>query len=304
MQERKTLGLAAVTGSYVLWGFLTIFWSFLSQANSVYILAHRVIWSLVFMGLYLVVTRQWREVVEAFRSRQTMLNCLLCGILITLNWGVYIYAVNSGHVLQASLGYFIEPVVVALIGVIAFREKPTVAETITFLCAVGGIVFLTLRTGTFPTLALLVAVPFAVYGGLKKRVTLTAQTSLFVETLWVTPVALLFSGWWTAQVGGTAAALGGAPFWLLPACGVVTSVPLLLFNRGVKEIPYYVAGILMYINPTLQFLVGLLYFHEALDVNQFIAFCIIWVGLAVTMADRIRRLRQEKRALQASLRKE
>ena len=104
MRERKTLGLAAVTGSYVLWGFLTIFWSFLSQANSVYILAHRVIWSLVFMGLYLVVTRQWREVVEAFRSRQTMLNCLLCGILITLNWGVYIYAVNSGHVLQASLG--------------------------------------------------------------------------------------------------------------------------------------------------------------------------------------------------------
>ena len=158
MRERKTLGLAAVTGSYVLWGFLTIFWSFLSQANSVYILAHRVIWSLVFMGLYLVVTRQWREGVEAFRSRQTMLNCLLCGILITLNWGVYIYAVNSGHVLQASLGYFIEPVVVALIGVIAFREKPTVAETITFLCAVGGIVFLTLRTGTFPTLALLVAV--------------------------------------------------------------------------------------------------------------------------------------------------
>ena len=98
--------------------------------------------------------------------------------------------------------------------------------------------------------------------------------------------------------------LGGASFWLLPACGVVTSVPLLLFNRGVKEIPYYVAGILMYINPTLQFLVGLLYFHEALDVNQFIAFCIIWVGLAVTMADRIRRLRQEKRDFQASLRKE
>lgn len=193
---------------------------------------------------------------------------------------------------------------VALIGVIAFREKPTVAETITFLCAVGGIVFLTLRTGTFPTLALLVAVPFAVYGGFKKNVPLTAQTSLFVETLWVTPVALAFSFWWQSGHGGLAGVLGGASFWLLPACGVVTSVPLLLFNRGVKEIPYYVAGILMYINPTLQFLVGLLYFHEALDVNQFIAFCIIWVGLAVTMADRIRRLRQEKRALQASLRKE
>ena len=219
MRERKTLGLAAVTGSYVLWGFLTIFWSFLSQANSVYILAHRVIWSLVFMGLYLVVTRQWREVVEAFRSRKTMLNCLLCGVLITVNWGMYIYAVNSGHVLQASLGYFIEPVVVALVGVVAFREKPTPAETFTFLCAVGGILFLTLRTGTFPTLALLVAVPFAVYGGFKKNVPLTAQTSLFVETLWVTPVALAFSFWWQSGHGGLAGVLGGASFWLLPACG-------------------------------------------------------------------------------------
>ena len=304
MQERKTLGLAAVTGSYVLWGFLTIFWSLLAQVNSVYILAHRVIWSLVFMGLYLVLARRWGEVKGAFRSRKTMLNCLLCGVLITVNWGMYIYAVNSGHVLQASLGYFIEPVVVGLVGVIAFREKPTPAETFTFLCAVGGILFLTLRTGTFPTLALLVAVPFAVYGGFKKNVPLTAQTSLFVETLWVTPVALAFSFWWQSGHGGLAGVLGGASFWLLPACGVVTSVPLLLFNRGVKEIPYYVAGILMYINPTLQFLVGLLYFHEALDVNQFIAFCIIWVGLAVTMADRIRRLRQEKRDFQASLRKE
>ena len=305
MRERKTLGLAAVTGSYVLWGFLTIFWSFLSQANSVYILAHRVIWSLVFMGLYLVVTRQWREVVEAFRSRQTMLNCLLCGILITLNWGVYIYAVNSGHVLQASLG-----VLHRAGGGGPHRgsspsgKKPRWRRPSPSCARWGGIVFLTLRTGTFPTLALLVAVPFAVYGGLKKRVTLTAQTSLFVETLWVTPGGAALLRVVDGPGGGTAAALGARPSGSSPACGVATSVPLLLFNRGVKEIPYYVAGILMYINPTLQFLVGLLYFHEALDVNQFLAFCIIWVGLAVTMADRIRRLRQEKRDFQASLRKE
>ena len=126
---------------------------------------------------------------------------------------------NSGHVLQASLGYFIEPVVVALIGVIAFREKPTVAETITFLCAVGGIVFLTLRTGTFPTLALLVAVPFAVYGGLKKRVTLTAQTSLFVETLWVTPVALLFSGGGRPRWGARRRLWGARPSGSSPPAG-------------------------------------------------------------------------------------
>ena len=160
------MGLVTVTGSYVLWGMLAIFWSFLAQVNAVYVLAQRIIWSLVFMALYLLVTRRWGEVKTAFRSRQTMLNCLLCGILITLNWGVYIYSVNSGHVLQASMGYFIEPVMVALLGVIAFREKPSLAEKLTFLCAAGGIVFLTVRTGTFPTLALAVATPFAVYGAL------------------------------------------------------------------------------------------------------------------------------------------
>lgn len=289
------MGLVTVTGSYVLWGMLAIFWSFLGQVNSVYVLAQRIIWSLVFMGLYLLVTRRWGEVKRAMCDRQTMVNCLLCGVLITLNWGVYIYSVNSGHVLQASMGYFIEPVMVALLGVIAFREKPSLAEKLTFLCAAGGIVFLTVRTGTFPTLALAVATPFAVYGALKKKVALTAQTSLFMETLWVTPLALAFSWWWAAGHGGTEAVLGGASFWLLPACGVVTSVPLLLFNMGVKEIPYYFSGILMYINPTLQFLVGLLYFKEALNMDQFIAFLIIWVGLAITMVEKLKVLRQEKK---------
>ncbi len=289
------MGLVTVTGSYVLWGMLAIFWSFLGQVNSVYVLAQRIIWSLVFMGLYLLVTRRWGEVKRAMCDRQTMVNCLLCGVLITLNWGVYIYSVNSGHVLQASMGYFIEPVMVALLGVIAFREKPSLAEKLTFLCAAGGIVFLTARTGTFPTLALAVATPFAVYGALKKKVALTAQTSLFMETLWVTPLALAFSWWWAAGHGGTEAVLGGASFWLLPACGVVTSVPLLLFNMGVKEIPYYFSGILMYINPTLQFLVGLLYFKEALNMDQFIAFLIIWVGLAITMVEKLKVLRQEKK---------
>lgn len=291
------MGLVTVTGSYVLWGMLAIFWSFLGQVNSVYVLAQRIIWSLVFMGMYLLVTRRWGEVKRALCDRQTMVNCLLCGVLITLNWGVYIYSVNSGHVLQASMGYFIEPVMVALLGVIAFREKPSLAEKLTFLCAAGGIVFLTVRTGTFPTLALAVATPFAVYGALKKKVALTAQTSLFMETLWVTPLALAFSWWWAAGHGGTEAVLGGASFWLLPACGVVTSVPLLLFNMGVKEIPYYFSGILMYINPTLQFLVGLLYFKEALNMDQFIAFLIIWVGLAITMVEKLKVLRQEKKLL-------
>ena len=208
MEQKKTLGLMTVTGCYVLWGILAIFWRFLAQVNSVYVLAQRIIWSLVFMGLYLLFTRRGREVAAAFRDRKTMVNCLLCGVLITLNWGMYIYAVNSGHVLQASMGYFIEPVAVGLIGVLAFREKPSPGEG-HLSVRWAGIVFLTVRTGSLPVLALMVAIPFAIYGALKKKITLTAQTSLFMETLWMTPLALAFSGWWTAHSGGHGGCAGG-----------------------------------------------------------------------------------------------
>ena len=295
MEKKKTLGLVTVTGSYVLWGLLPGFWTLLAAVNPVYVLAQRILWSLVFMGLYLAATRSLGEVKAALTNRTTFWKSLVSGVLITLNWGVYIVAVNSGHVLDASMGYFIEPVIVALIGIIAFREKPTKGEWITFFFAMGGILYLLVSTGEFPALPLIIAAPFAVYGGVKKNLNLTAQTSLFMETLWVTPLALAFSWWWAAGHGGTEAVLGGASFWLLPACGVVTSVPLLLFNMGVKEIPYYFSGILMYINPTLQFLVGLLYFKEALNMDQFIAFLIIWVGLAITMVEKLKVLRQEKK---------
>lgn len=294
MEKGRKLGLVTVTGSYVLWGLLPAFWALLAQVNSVYILAQRIIWSLVFMGLYLAVTRGWGEILRVFRNKRALGKCFLCGVLITLNWGVYIYSVNSGHVLDASMGYFIEPVLVALLGVIAFRERPTTAEKLTFLFAAGGIIYLIVRTGSVPLLALAIGLPFSVYGAVKKHLDLSAQASLFMETLLMVPFALAFSWWWSARAGGMEAVLGGASFWLLPACGVVTSIPLLLFNLGVKEIPYYFSGILMYINPTLQFLMGLLYFREPMDADRLIAFVIIWVGILFTMGEKIKLIQAER----------
>lgn len=293
MQQKKTLGLVTVTGSYVLWGLLPGFWTLLASVNPAYILAQRIIWSLVIIALYLVMTRRMGEVKAALANKTTFWKSVASGVLITLNWGIYIYAVNSGHVLDASMGYFIEPVIVALIGLIAFREKPTKGEWITFVFALGGILYLLATTGKLPLLALAIATPFAIYGAVKKNLNLTAQTSLFMETLLMTPFALGFSWWWSAHVGGYDAVMNGTAFWLLPACGLVTSIPLLLFNMGVKEIPYYFSGILMYINPTLQFLTGL-YMGEPMDSNRLIAFVIIWIGVLFTMADKIKIIRAEK----------
>ena len=292
MEKKKTLGLVTVTGSYVLWGLLPGFWTLLAAVNPVYVLAQRILWSLVFMGLYLAATRSLGEVKAALTNRTTFRKSLVSGVLITLNWGVYIVAVNSGHVLDASMGYFIEPVIVALIGLIAFREKPTRGEWITFFFAVGGILYLLVSTGEFPALPLIIAAPFAVYGGVKKNLNLTAQTSLFMETLLMMPFALGFSWWWSAHVGGWDHVMHGTAFWLLPACGLVTSIPLLLFNMGVKEIPYYFSSILMYINPTLQFLMGLI-LGEPMDTKRLIAFVIIWVGVLFTLADKVRLMRRE-----------
>lgn len=295
MKNRKAMGLTTVTGSYVLWGLLPAFWALMVGVNSVFILAQRILWSMVFVGLYLVVTHSLGEVKEVFRDRKTLLNTLLAGVLITVNWGIYIYSVNSGHVLEGSMGYFIEPVLVVLIGVIAFRERPSRGELITLVFAAAGVAYFVVRTGSLPLLALLIGLPFAIYGAVKKNLTLTAQASLFLETLLMLPLALGFSLWWTSHHGGMDGVMGGVSFWLLPACGLVTSIPLLLFNMGVREIPYYFSGILMYINPTLQFLMGLFYFRETLDREQLISFVIIWVGILFTMAEKIQIIRAERK---------
>lgn len=278
----KTSGTLAVAFTYVCWGLLTLFWNLLSAVNPLYILTQRIVWSMVFMGIYMLVLGKWKEILEVFRDGKKLLICFVSGILITVNWGVYIYAVNSGHVLDASLGYFIEPILVGTLGLLAFRERPSRMETVTFVFASAGLVYMIAATKLFPVLAFLIAGSFAVYGAVKKSLNLSPHASLFMETLCMTPFALLYVAYADTHGMGSVGVLHGMQFWLLPACGIITSVPLLLFNAGVKKIPYYVSGLLMYINPTLQFLMGLFYFHEDLDRNRLGAFVIIWIGILFT----------------------
>lgn len=290
--NKGILGGTGVALAYIMWGTLTIFWNLLSKVDSVYILSQRIIWSMVFIGIYMLVLGQFSEIKAVFKNKKDFLICFICGILVTINWGVYIYAVNSSHVLDASLGYFIEPVMVGAIGLIAFKEKPSIPEKITYLLAFASLMFIVIKVGTFPTLSLVIAGSFAIYGAVKKNIKISAQASLFMETLCMTPVAIAYMIF--AIKKGTAGEISGLNFWLLPTCGIVTSVPLLLFNKGVKKIPYYVSGILMYINPTLQFLMGRFYFHEEIDKNRLIAFIIIWIGVAFTVFDRIRQIKRQK----------
>lgn len=258
MKKKESFGAFTVAVSYVIWGFLTIFWNLLSEVDSLYILAQRIVWSMVFMGIYL--------------------------------------AVNGGHVLDASLGYFIEPILVALIGVLLFGERMSRMEKITFGFAAAGLLYMVVVSRTFPVMAILIAVSFAAYGAVKKSLKITAHASLFMETLCMAPFALLFLIYMEGKGAGSVGILHGAEFLLLPACGIVTSVPLLLFNMGVKEIPYYISGIIMYISPTIQFFMGLFYFREEMDVNRFIAFVLIWIGIFFTVFEKAKMIRDGRKS--------
>lgn len=284
----------AVLGCYICWGLLTMFWSLLSEVNSLYILAHRIFWSMIFMGLYLTVAGRWGEVLEVLRDKMKFRQCFVSGILVTINWGVYIMAVSNGHVLDASMGYFIEPIIVALIGVLLFKEHLSRYEVITFLLATVGVVYMILRSGTVPVMALLIALSFAAYGAAKKNMKIAPQVSLFMETLCMAPLAVIFIVYCEMNGIGSIGVLHGSQFWLLPICGVVTSVPLLLFNIGVQQIPYYLSGILMYVNPTIQFLVGILYFNEILDTTRLYAFVFIWLGVLFTVYEKFKIMKAEK----------
>ena len=290
MSTNKRTGAANVTFAYVCWGLLTVFWNLLADVNSAYVLAQRVIWSMVFMGAFLLLKKRREDIRQIFSSRKILLSSFICGILICINWGVYIYAINSGHVLDASLGYFLEPIFVTLIGVSFFREKMSALEKTTVVFSVIGVCFLIFTYQVVPAMALMIGISFALYGACKKTLPLDSELSLFAETLMVTPCFLIFSGYCEFQQIGALGVLHGWEFCLFPAAGIITPVPLLMFNKGVKQIPYYLTGILMYVNPTLQFFMGLFYFHEPLEIPRLIAFIFIWVGVGFTIFENLRQL--------------
>lgn len=294
MRKDQIFSYSTVIGCNVLWGILGIFWDLLSGVSSFYVLAQRICWSALFSFLFLLATGKGDEIHRAMKNKKTLLLCACSGVLITVNWGSYIYAVGAGHTLDTSLGYFIEPMLVVIIGIVFFKEKLRKLETVTILFAAAGIAYLLLRTGAVPGLALVVAGSFAGYSAVKKELSLTPALSLFLETLCVTPLAIVYI-LWSHSTGAPTAALQGWQYLLLPASGIVTSVPLLLFAAGIRNIPLYFSGILLYLSPTIQFLMGIFYFHETLDPTRLIAFVIIWAGILFTVADKLLMMKNEKK---------
>jgi len=285
-------GIAPAALAYILWGLFPIYIKQLAAVPALQVVAHRSWWSLLFVFGLLAALRRLAWLKSALRQPRTVRVFALSALLLSTNWLVYVWAVGHGRILDASLGYFINPLVNVLLGVWVLKERPRPVQWAAVAIAGVGVAWLVLGAGEWPWVALVLALSFGLYGLLRKTAPLGAAEGLALETLMQAPVALALLGWWAWQ--GTGAMHAGDPataLWLL-AAGPVTAIPLLLFAAGARRIPLATLGLLQYLGPTLQFLLGVFLYGEAFSATRAVGFLLIWAALALYSGDSIWRWRQ------------
>ena len=273
-------GVFYAIGAYVLWGFIPIFFKLLRYVPPMQILAHRFIWSFFFLIFLLYYFHQFEKIKSTFNKR-VIFSYSIAGAVLAINWGTFIYAVNSGQTIESSFGYFINPIVSVLLGVVFLKEKLRVMQWIPVFLATAGVLYLTIIFGSIPWIALVLAFSFGLYGLTKKVFPLESLPSLTLETGALFIPALLFLIIQETRGVGSFGHIGWSTSILLASSGVVTAIPLLLFGAGTRKINLSTIGILQYITPTLQLFVGVYLFGENFNSHQLIGFILIWIALIV-----------------------
>lgn len=274
-------GILYALGAYLLWGFFPIYWKSLHQVSALQVIGHRIGWSLFVLIIFILLSGQWRDFRSVAFRRKTVGMYAISGTLLTINWLIYVYGVNAGEIVQTSLGYFINPLLSVLFGVVFLREQLRPAQWIPVILAAVGVIYLTLIYGRLPWIALALAFSFAFYGLVKKVAPLGSLYGLTLETGLVLPIALIYLIF--AEFNGSAAFLhnGIQVDVLLAGAGIVTTIPLLLFASAARRIPLTTVGVLQYVAPTIQLLLGVLIYKEAFDTAHFIGFAMVWVALII-----------------------
>lgn len=292
-------GLLAAIASYALWGVFPLYWYLLREVPSLQIIAHRVIWCAVFVVGWLMLREGASWLRRALAGRRVLPMLTASAVLISANWGIYIWAVTHGRVVDSSLGYFINPLVSVLLGVVVLRERLNAAQWTAVAIAAAGVLWLALIHGEVPWIALALASSFAVYGLIRKVAAVDAVPGLAIESLILFVPALAFLLLREAQGTGAFGHGGWQRDALLAFGGAITALPLVGFAYGARKIPYSLVGILQYISPSLQLLVGVLLLGEAFDARQAIGFGCIWAALALYAVDGWRTARANARAAAA-----
>lgn len=279
----------SVLGCYVLWGLLPIFWKLLANVDSVYVLAQRVLFSCIFCLAIILLKKNGSSVKNILKSKTERRKYFVCGILISINWGVYILTIAIGKILEASLAYYMSPLFSVVIGALIFKEKLSAVQWVSVGLALVGVMIPVIAYGNVPYLAIIIGLSFALYGAMKKTIKAESEVSICMETMSVLPLALAFIVY--SQLSGytTFSSLSNAEMLLLAASGAVTSIPLMLFAKGIRKTSITTSGILMYINPTLQLLVGVLIYNEVFTKMNAITFAFVWAAVILFVLDSLRK---------------
>ncbi|MHB8918144.1 MAG: EamA family transporter RarD [Desulfocucumaceae bacterium] len=290
--NEQAVGITSILSAYVLWGILPIYWKFIYFVPSLEILAHRVVWSFIFLIIILLIAGKARAFVGEFKQiiirPKQLFSLLFASILISVNWLTYIWAVNNNHIIETSLGYYINPLVSVLFGIIILKERLSIWQIVSFILALIGVLNMTLHFGAFPWIALVLAVSFGLYGLMKKVINLGAIAGITSETLIITPFVLMYLIYIEKGVGGAFSLNSPVTSGLLMGAGIVTAVPLILFSAGAIRLPLSTVGFLQYVAPTIALILGVFRYHEPFTAVHLVSFVFIWVSLTIYSLSRTR----------------
>ena len=290
-KSHETLGLIAGVACFTTWGLIPIYWKLISSVPATEILAHRFVWTTVFLSTVLTWQGRWSEVFSNVRSRRALIYCLTGGLAIATNWFLFIWAVNIGHVVETSLGYFMTPLMNVLFGALFLRERLTRVQLIAVLLALMGVLNLTFGYGRFPWIAVSLCISFGLYGLLRKKSGTAAIPGLFIETILLLPLAIIFLIYLQQS---NALLFGRIGWWLsllLISTGVVTAVPLLWFGYATRHLRLITVGFLQYLSPIGSFFLGVFLYHETFTRGHLVTFVLIWIALAIFTTEAVMRWR-------------
>lgn len=293
MEKNYRLGVLYGLGAYLLWGVLPIYWKLLQHVEAMEILASRFLWSAVFVFLLLLVSGKLQVFVQEtkviFSTWKTSICMILAAIMISFNWGIFIWAVEEGRIVETSMGYYINPLMNVLFGVVFLRERLDKLQTAAVICAAIGIGVIIVKNGSLPWVSLTLPLTFALYALLKKIIVAQALTSIMLETLLISPLAAGYLYYLAEHGGNVYQSCNMATFWLLAGAGVVTATPLLLFTACARKLPLKLVGFLQYIAPSISLLLGIFVYGEPFNSTIATAFSCIWIGLALFIWSQVKR---------------
>ncbi|MBD3945594.1 EamA family transporter RarD [Nocardioides ganghwensis] len=288
-------GLIFGASAYTLWGTFPLYWTLLEPGGAIEILAHRIVWSVLTMAVILVLARRVHHFRALVRDRRRLLLIGCAAVVITVNWGGYIWGVNNGRVVETSLGYFINPLVTVLMGVLVLGERLRRLQWIAMAIAFVAVVVLTVDYGRPPWVALVLAFSFGTYGLLKKQAGVGAVESITLETMVIAPFAAAYIGWLVAAGQSNFGTHGLGHALLLTTTGIITAVPLMLFGAAAIRVSMVSLGLLQYLAPTIQFALGLLVFREDMPASRWIGFGLVWVALVIFTVEAVNHRRRQLR---------